>query len=270
MRREFLCAVLRSCCHTAVAPALRSHRLGQLRGSGVFSECDLPCAEQVAAYLYPLLSLLFGAATTFVAIALDGRRRDDLDLEELCELLRRKLVACLEFDLPFGAQTRALRLEVPRDSGSECRIHGPFLDVDSEGLLRLQCAPSHTTRPAVLAVPVCKAGFPLAACHALVGIAVRSGGFSRALLQSSNGDSDCNWLQSRTQQQSLPLVSSLDDGLWSLGNAEADQDAALWFTPQRVPDDVPAPDAAWWSALDEFLRAPCTPPPARPRDALGR
>jgi superfamily II DNA or RNA helicase len=231
---------------------------GFARPGGTLAALRIEFADAggAAAYVHSLLSLVFGSAASVVAIAPDGRRRDDLDLDELYERLRRNLVGSLELDLPSAAGSRTLRLEIPLDPATEVGIHGHFVDVESYDLLWLQCTPVHPTDPPVLAVPVTRLGFPLATCHVLVGVARKGGGFLQAQLRSANGDSMCNWLHGPAQGGCVPLVSGLGDALWSLGNAEADQDAPVWFRQQGKAEAEPAPDEGWWSAFDEFLRAP--------------
>gem|GEM_PF-3304069 len=202
-------------------------------------------------YLRSLASLLFGASRKVTATSSAGVAREDLNTREIADRLERGSIEKLRFVL--DVEGRPLVVEVCLlQSQSAVVIRAPFKTASTRAPLWLQCDPDVITPVPSLMLPTTMEGLTFDAAHALVGLAVRSGGFHAAEVA---GDQPLSWGTTKQSAGALPFHGEVWDAIWRTG---ADSGIAPVGWVSGIPETPKAgtPDAVWWEHYDVLTRSP--------------
>jgi superfamily II DNA or RNA helicase len=213
-------------------------------------------AAEASRYLRTLASLLFGASTRVTATLTTGAPREDLTAEEIADRLSRGAIQKLRFALRLGEHPLNVELALPASESGAVAIRAPLTSGRITSRLWLQSDADVVAAVPALALPTTTEGFAIDAAHALVGLAVRSGGFQEAELA---GERPLSWNTTKPDDAALPVRSTLRDAVWSTAS-EAEGAVVAWVSGLLPPPKPRTPDASWWEQYDVLTR--------RPREAL--
>ncbi|MFP2956476.1 DEAD/DEAH box helicase [Myxococcus sp. 1LA] len=103
----------------------------------------------------------------------------------------------------------------------------------------------------MLALPTTAEGVAVDAAHALVGLALRCGGFEDA---EFTGEHPLTWNTTKSNDAARPVRSTLRDAVWSTATSEGA--VALWVNGLAPASKPRAPEAGWWEQYDVLTRSP--------------
>ena len=209
-------------------------------------------AAEASRYVRALASLFHGASTKVTATLSTGVSREGLTCEEIANRLSRGLIERLRFVLPLGGYPQNVEAAVLMSEPGSVAIRAPFLSAPAESRLWLQCDPDVIASIPVLALPTAAGEFAIDAAHALVGLALRCGGFHDAELA---GEHPLTWNTKKPHDDALPVRSALSDAVWSTA-PRAEGTVALWVTGLPPPPKPRTPEAGWWEQYDVLTRSP--------------
>lgn len=212
-------------------------------------------AAEASRYLRALTSLLVGASTKVTATLTTGAPREDLTAEEIADRLERAGINKLRFSLRLGDQAIALELAHFGSEPGAVAICAPFTSGPATARLWLQSDVDVVAPIAALALPTTATGLAVDAAHALVGLALRCGGFEEAEL---TGDHPLSWNTTKPNEAAQPVRSTLRDAVWSTATSEGA--VALWVNGLAPASKPQTPEPGWWEQYDVLTR--------RPREAL--
>jgi hypothetical protein len=208
-------------------------------------------AADTGRFASALTSLLFGASGRVRASLSSGVFRDDLSAAELAQHLERDRIESLCFALRLGQHPVHLDIALKLPEAAAVEIHGPLAGARATSRLWLQSDVDVVTPIASLALPTTGDALALDAAHALVGLALRCGGFKHAEL---NGDHSLIWRSTQSNDAAQAVRSTLRDSVWSTASLEGA--AALWVNGLAPTSDLRAPEAGWWAQYDLLTRSP--------------
>jgi superfamily II DNA or RNA helicase len=238
------------------APVADASAVGKAAGAGPANLClRFGTAAEAIRYLRALVSLLYGPCSAVTVTPITGAPREDLTPGEIADRLARDVVKNIRFVLPHGAQPVHLEVALATPAHDAVEIRASFANAPARSRLWLQCDPDVITPMAALALPVTADGLAVDAAHALVGLAVRSGGFHDAELL---GEHPLFWSTAKPKGSALPLQSTVQDAVWSTDPEGEGCD--LWVGGLAPAPTQDASDAGWWEHYDVLTR--------RPREAL--
>src|SRR5690606_5494076 len=139
-------------------------------------------AAEASRYLRALTSLLVGASTKVTATLTTGAPREDLTAEEIADRLERTGINRLRFALRLSEHAIALELALFGSEPGAAASRAPFTSGPATARLWLQSDVDVVAPIAALALPTTAYGLAVDAAHALVGLALRCGGFEEAEL----------------------------------------------------------------------------------------
>lgn len=208
-------------------------------------------AAEASRYLRALTSLLVGASTKVTATLTTGAPREDLTAEEIADRLERAGINKLRFALRLGEHAIAVELALLGSEPGAVAIRTPFTSGPATARLWLQSDVDVVAPIAALALPTTAETLALDAAHALVGLALRCGGFEEAEL---TGDHPLSWNTSKQNDDAQPVRSTLRDAVWSTATSEGA--VALWVTGLAPASKPHAPEPGWWEQYDVLTRSP--------------
>lgn len=211
---------------------------------------------EASQYIRGLMSLLFGASTKVSATLTTGAPREDLLAIEIADRLSRGAIEKLRFTLRLGDRPLHVELGLSASEPGTVAITAPFTSGPVTSRLWLQSDADVIAPIPALALPTTAEGLALDAGHALVGLAVRSGGFQKAELA---GEHPLSWNKTKPNDTAHPVSSILRDGVWT-AVPKANGAVAAWVTGLDRPPNPRTPEAGWWEQYDVLTR--------RPREAL--
>ncbi len=212
-------------------------------------------AAEASRYVRALTSLLFGASTKVTATLTTGAPREDLTAEEIANRLSRGTIDKLRFALRLGERPLHIELALSASEPGAVAIRAPFTGGPSTSRVWLQSDADVVAPITALALPTTAEGLALDAAHALVGLAVRCGGFEEAELADEH---PLTWNTKKPSDEAQPVRSTLRDAVWSTAHSEGA--VALWVMGLHPPLKPRTPEAGWWEQYDLLAR--------RPREAL--
>jgi superfamily II DNA or RNA helicase len=207
--------------------------------------------NDAASYVRALMSLFFGVSTKVSATLTTGTTREDLSAQEIAARLARAAILQLRFDLRHGEPPTAVDLALQEKNAGTVVIRAPFSTVPATARLWLQSDVDVVAPIAALALPTTAVALALDAAHALVGLALRCGGFEAAELA---GEHPLTWTPTKPNDAAQPVRSTLRDATWSTAMAEGT--VALWVTGLAQAAAPQRPDAGWWEQYDQLARSP--------------
>jgi hypothetical protein len=213
-------------------------------------------AAEASRYLRALASLLFGPRTKVIATLTTGASREDLTAEEIANRLSLGAIAKLRFALRLGERPLTVEFELLASEPGAVAVRTPFMSGPATSRLWLQSDADIVAPIPALALPTTTEGLALDAAHALVGLAVRSGGFREADLA---GEHPLAWSTMRPNDAAHPVRSTLRDAAWGTAS-EAEGAIVAWVSGLLPPPMPRTPEAGWWEQYDVLTR--------RPREAL--
>lgn len=213
-------------------------------------------AAEASRYLQALASLLHGASMKVTATLTTGVPREDLTCEEIADRLLRGTIQKLRFVLALGEHSQDVEVTLLPSEPGAVSIRAPFSSAPAKSRLWLQCDPDVIAPIPALALPTTSDRFALDAAHALIGLAVRCGGFQDAELVDEH---PLSWTTTKPNDSARAVRSGLRDAVWSMA-AEADGAVVAWVRAPVPPPTRRAPEAGWWEQYDMLTR--------RPREAL--
>jgi superfamily II DNA or RNA helicase len=213
-------------------------------------------ATAASRYLRALASLLFGASARVTATLTTGVLREDLTAEEIADRLSHGAIEKLGFALRLGERPLHVELVLAVSDPSVVALRAPFTNGPATSRLWLQSDADVVAPIPALALPTTTEGLAIDAAHALVGLAVRCGGFDDAELA---GEHPLTWNTTKPNDAAQPLRSALRDAAWTTA-AEAEGAVFAWVSGLPAAPQPRAPDAGWWDQYDVLTR--------RPREAL--
>jgi len=213
-------------------------------------------AAEATRYLRALTSLLYGASTNVTSTLTTGAPREDLTAEEIADGLSRGTIEKLRFRLRSGHRTVQVDVALLVSATGAVAIRAPFTSGSATSRLWLQSDPDILAPIPALTLPTTAKGLAMDAAHALVGLAVRSGGFQEAELA---GEHPISWSATRPNDAAQPLRSTLRDAVWGTVS-EANGAVVAWVSELLSPSKPRIPAPGWREQFDVLTR--------RPRDAL--
>lgn len=213
-------------------------------------------AAEASRYLRALASLLFSASARVTATLTTGAPREDLSAEEIADRLSRGAIEKLRFALRFGEHSLHVELALPPSEPGAVALRAPFTSGPATSRLWLQSDPDVVAPITALAIPTTTEGLATDAAHALIGLAVRSGGFHDAELA---GEHPLSWTTAKPNDAAHPVRSALRDAVWSAASG-AEGAVVAWVSGLLPPPKPRSPEAGWWEQYDVLTR--------RPREAL--
>ncbi len=208
-----------------------------------------------ANYLRALTSLLFGASHEVTATLSSGASRNDFTASEIADRLSRRAITRLRFALSSSHPPLIVEAEFTSADPSTVTLRAPFTRAPATARTWLQADPDLISPVPALALPLTRGGFALDAAHALVGLALRLGGFGEATLFAEHA---LSWSPSKPNDDALPLRSTLRDAVWS--TSAEDGPVAAWVSGLPTSPSPHPSDAGWWEQYDALTQ--------RPREAL--
>lgn len=209
--------------------------------------------ERAIRYIASLTSLFSGSASDISVRSSSGSRRDDLTAAEIDHRLEAGMVRGLKIAASMGGAEADVAVAQDPKRPSEVELDLPLSPIPMCGRHWLQCDPEALSPVRALAMPVAPGALTPDALHALVGLALRIGGFASAAAKTEDGQT-FEWHSARPERDAAPLNASLNDTTWAIGgDAES---AEAWFTVGQTPAPRTPPDESWWNAFDEFAAAP--------------
>jgi superfamily II DNA or RNA helicase len=216
-----------------------------------------------------------------MAVVHGGALREDVSAQEIAGQLDQGGLEKLRFALREGL--RALEVGTSSSEPAVVAIRAPLATARAQSQVWLQCDADVLTAIPVLALPATSDGLSLEAAHALVGLAIRSGGFQHAGLaggrqvrsgaaadpvtayaaltdrvetsrSSEPGERHLSWSLIKEEAGALPLCSSLRDSIWGVGGA-SEGDAVAWVTG-AAPPEPRKPDPTWWERFNALTSSP--------------
>ncbi|HYI02834.1 DEAD/DEAH box helicase [Hyalangium sp.] len=202
-------------------------------------------------FLRALTSLLFGASVKITATLTIGAPREDLTAEEIADRLARGGIDKLRFALRLGEHAIAVELALLASEPGAVAIRAPFTSRPAVSRLWLQTDANVVAPITALALPTTAEGLAVDAAHALVGLALRCGGFEEAEL---TGEHPLSWKTTKPSDDAQPVRSTLRDAVWSTANSEGV--VALWVTGLPPSPKPRTPEPGWWEQYDVLTRSP--------------
>ncbi|MCY1076840.1 DEAD/DEAH box helicase [Archangium lansingense] len=209
-------------------------------------------AAEASRYLRAITSLLFGGSTKVTATLTTGAPREDLTAEEIADRLSRGAIDKLRFALRLGERPLHIELALPASEPGAVALRAPFTNGPVTSRLWLQSDADVVAPVPALALPTTTEGLAIDAVHALVGLAVRCGGFHDAELA---GEHPLTWNTTKPHDDAQPVRSALRDAVWSTA-PQAEGAVALWVTGLPPPPKLRTPEAGWWEQYDVLTRSP--------------
>lgn len=209
-------------------------------------------AAEASRYLRALTSLLFGGSTKVTATLTTGAPREDLTAEEIADRLSRGAIDKLRFALRLGERPLHIELALPASEPGAVALRAPFTNGPVTSRLWLQSDADVVAPVPALALPTTTEGLAIDAAHALVGLAVRCGGFHDAEFA---GEHPLTWNTTKPHDDAQPVRSALRDAVWSTA-LQAEGAIALWVTGLPPPPKLRTPEAGWWKQYDVLTRSP--------------
>ncbi|MGE6759400.1 helicase-related protein [Corallococcus interemptor] len=209
-------------------------------------------AAEALRYLRALTSLLFGGSNNVTVTLTTGAPREDLTLEEIADRLSRGAIDKLRFALRLGERPLHIELALAASEPGAVAIRAPFTNGPVTSRLWLQSDADVVAPVPALALPTTIEGLAIDAAHALVGLAVRCGGFHDAELA---GEHPLTWDTTKPHDSAQPVRSALRDAVWNT-TLQAEGAVALWVTGLPPPPKLRTPEAGWWAQYDVLLRSP--------------
>ena len=209
--------------------------------------------EKVIRFTSSLASLFYASASSITVRSSTGSRRDDLTAAEIDHRLEAGLVAALEIVAAVGGNEVGIEVAQDPERPSEIALDLPLSPLPLSGRHWLQCDPEAMSPIRALALPVAPGALTPEALHALVGLALRVGGFAGAVAKTED-ERAFEWHRARPEQDASPIGATLADTTWTVGGKG--ESAEAWFVAGRLYDSRTPPDETWWNAFDEFAAAP--------------
>jgi hypothetical protein len=209
-------------------------------------------ATDASRYLRALTSLLFGASNRVTATLISGTPRGDLNAKEIADRLSRATIEKLFFSLSHGEQPLPLEARSLAPDFCEISIQVTLASTPTESRIWLQCDADVVVPIPTLALPVARDGFSLDAIHALIGLAIRSGGLREAELV---GEHRIVWTTAKPSENALPLRGAIRDAVWTTA-PEAEGAVVAWVSGRLPAETRRMPDAGWWEHYDLLARRP--------------
>lgn len=209
--------------------------------------------EKAIRFTSSLASLFYASASTITVRSSTGSRRDDLTAAEIDHRFEAGLVAGLEITASLDGSEVDIEMAQDPERPSEIALDLPLSPVPPSGRHWLQCDPEAMSPIRALALPVAAGALTPEALHALIGLALRVGGFVGAVAKTDD-EQAFEWHPSRPEQDASAIEASLADTTWAVGG-EAES-AEAWFVIGQRREPRTPPDETWWNAFDEFAAAP--------------
>jgi hypothetical protein len=204
---------------------------------------------EASRYVSGLASLFFGASTKITALTASAPR-EDLAAGEIADRLERGTIRQLLFEVPCRSQMLNVEVTLPASEPAALSIRAPFAAGPTTSRLWLQRDVDVVAPIPALALATTEHGFAIEAAHGLVGLAARSGGFSRAELTLER---PLTWSATKPSDAALPVHSTLSDAMWSVV-PETEGPAVAWVSGILPPAQASA--TAWWEQYSELTRHP--------------
>jgi len=201
-------------------------------------------------YWRALASLLFGVSDRVIATLATGETREHFTLVEVADRLSRGTIAKLHFTVRLCEQRPSVELSVD-STRREVAILAAFTSGHSTSRLWLQSDSEILAPTPALALPATSNGLTFEAAHALVGLAVRTGGFLEAEL---SGEHSYFWNATKQTESALPLRSDLRDAIWTVAS-DAESQVVAWVSGLHAPKP-PTYDPEWWEQYEALTRQP--------------
>jgi superfamily II DNA or RNA helicase len=213
-------------------------------------------------YIRALISLLVGASSRVTLTLTTGAIREAFSAEEVMSRLDRAGVHGIRFALSLAEHELAVEVAPLGSEPGLVMIRAPFSSGPATSRFWLQRDPDFMAPVATLALTVTGGGLAPEAAHALVGLALRCGGFERADVAGGVGPDGTptlgapplSWCAARTHETAQPVHSTLRDALW--GPAISQGDPPLWVTGLPPASECPPPGPGWWEQYDALTRNP--------------
>lgn len=203
-------------------------------------------------FIRAFASLFHGVSTKVTVTSPAGATRADLTVEEISDRLGRGAIEKVSFVLPLGERPLSVECGLLPSQPGAVAIRAPFTNAPTTSRLWLQCDADVLSPIPALALPTTTDALALEAAHALVGLAVRSGGFHEA---KSVGQQPLSWTLTKSSETALPLRSAIGDAVWS--TASEGEGAVVAWVAGLSPAPTPcAPPAGWWERYDALTRGP--------------
>lgn len=209
-------------------------------------------AADASRYLRALSSLLFRASIKVTATLTAGVPREDFDAAEIAERLSRGAIEKLRFALPLGEHPILVELARLDSEPGSVAIRAPFGSGVATSRLWLQSDADVLAPIPALSLPTTRNGFAVDASHALIGLAIRSGGLQDAELA---GEHPLSWTPNKPSDDAYPIRSALRDAVWSAASA-AEGEIVAWVRGLLPVAEPRAPEAGWWDQYHVLSRSP--------------
>lgn len=203
-------------------------------------------------YVRALTSLLFDASTKVTATLTRGALRDDLAVNEIADRLARGAIDQLRFALRLREHAISVEIALPPSEPGAVVVRAPFTCGPSTSRVWLQSDAEVVAPIPLLALPTSTDGLAVDAAHALVGLAIRSGGFEEVQLV---GEQSLEWYTTKLSDDAQPVLSTLSDAVWSTA-PQVEGVVALWVTGLPVLPKPRTPETGWWEHYDVLTRSP--------------
>jgi hypothetical protein len=201
-------------------------------------------------YLRALSSLLFATSTKVIAILTTGASREDFTAEEIADCLSRGAIERLRFTLRLHDRLLHVDLALLTSEPGAVLISVPFTSGPATSRLWLQSDTDVVAPIPALALPTTNEGFAIDAAHALVGLAVRSGGFREAEFA---GEHPLSWHATKPSDAALPISGVLRDAVWSIASG-GEGAIVAWVSGLLPPPKPRMPEAGWWEQYGVLTR----------------
>ncbi len=209
-------------------------------------------AVEAFSYLRALTSLLFSVSRRVIAELTAGASREDLSAHEIANRLARGVIKKLRFTLHHGEPPLHVEVALLDSEPGAVTIRAPFTRQPVVSRLWLQTDADVIAPISVLALPTTTNGLALDAVHALVGLAVRSGGFQEAELA---GEHPLLWHTTKASDAALPVCSTSRDAIWGTA-PQTEGTVVAWVRGLFPPPNPRTPEAGWWERYDVLIRHP--------------
>ncbi len=210
---------------------------------------------QAHTYVCALSSLLYGSSARVAATLSNGTTRGDLTAPEIAARSKAASLSGIQFTLRDGTGGWTIRISPLEGSHGCITVDAPFSMRPPASHLWLQCDPDEPSPIRSLALPTCSGGLAADALHALVGLALRCGGFEDA---EFIGEPRVSWSATKLRDDAQPVGSTLRDALWG-APYQTDGPVELWATGLHLRPRPRAPEPGWWEQYDVLTRSPVRP-----------